>query len=117
MKPIDFEGLKDLMLEYEANKPKIGRAYWRAKDVWLDLKKTLKALREDPQAELNPHPDLHWFLTYREEARKVRKRNEAIKAQVESMLAKSFKEVKPKATKPKEKGCGAHCSKTGCNSK
>lgn len=121
MSNIDFEGLKDLVLEFEANKPKIGRAYWRAKDTWRDTKAMLKTLREDPQAEVNPHGNLHWFITYREEARAYRKRNEAIKKKIEAILAKSFKESKPKATKiekpVKEKGCGSHCKNAGCNLK
>lgn len=118
MSNIDFQTLKDLMLEHEANKPKISRAYWRARDVWQDLKKMLKTLREDPTAEVNPHPDLHWFLTYREQAREVRKRNEAIEKKVQAILSNSFKETKSKSTKPvKEKGCGSHCKNAGCNLK
>lgn len=124
MSNIDFETVKDLILEFEANKPKIGRAYWQAKEVWRDMKPMLKTLREDPQAEVNPHPDIHWFLKYRNQAREFRKRNEFIKNQIESILSNSFKETKSKAkvsktvkANKKEKGCGSHCKNAGCNLK
>jgi hypothetical protein len=121
MSKINFDELNEMIVRFNSNIPKIKRAYWRARVAWQEAKPALKKLRENPAEKVNPHHDIGWFLTYRDEARGYRKDNEAIKAKIESILngVQVIEKPKGKKTTKKEasKACDISCAKTckkGC---
>jgi len=93
---MNFQELCDLVKEYDSNIPKINRAYWDARQTWKELKPVLKTLREDPNAEVNPHYDLKYFIKRRDDARTLRKQNKKIKAKVEKIISAFNKANKKK---------------------
>lgn len=90
---VSFDELKQLFEEYDSNIPKIGRFYMQAKEAWKDAKPMLIELRKDPGARVNPHPDLNWFLKYRNTAREIRKKNEVIHKKIMKVLNEYNKSV------------------------